>query len=143
MPRFDRLAQLDAHAVISNRAEGRKAELDEGIEPVGRKRVAEGIEVGYDVVHVGADKVRHQPPIMQRRAPWHQSAVVRFLPEARDQRAQQQHLDCAHARMGWHFEGSEFEQSQTPGRGVWRIQLVDRKLGAVRVAGEIGKQMTQ
>ena len=68
---------------------------------------------------------------------------IGLLPEARDQRAQQQHLHRAHPRVRRHFEGAEFEQSEPARGGVRRIQLVDRKFGAMRVAGQVGQQVAQ
>ena len=45
--------------------------------------------------------------------------------------------------MRRHFEGAEFHQAQPAGRAGRRIQLVDRELGAVRVAGEVDEQVAQ
>ena len=45
--------------------------------------------------------------------------------------------------MRRHLEGAELEQAQASGRRVGRIQLVDRELGAVRVAGQVGQQVAQ
>ncbi len=87
--------------------------------------------------------MRQQPAIVQRRTPAHQLAAIGLLPEARHERAQQQHLHRAHARVRRHLEGAEFDQAQAAGRAVGRIELVDRELGPVRIAGKVGEQVAQ
>ena len=80
---------------------------------------------------------------MQLRSPTREVALIRRLPEAGDQRAQQQHLQQRHLRVRRHLETAELDQSQTPGRTVRRIQFVDAELGAVRIARQIDQQITQ
>ncbi len=87
--------------------------------------------------------MRQQPAVVQRGPPADEPALVGLLPEARDQRAQQQYLHGAHPGMRRHFERAEFEEAEPARRGVRRIELVDGEFGAVRVAGQIGQQMTQ
>ncbi len=143
VPRLDRLPQLDRDAVVVDGAEAGKAELDERREPFLRERVAETGEIGDDVVHVGRDEMRQQPAVVQRRSPADEPARIRLLPEARDERPQQQHLHRAHPRMRRHFERPELEQAESSRRAVGRIELVDRELGAMRIACQIGQQMPQ
>ena len=76
------------------------------------------------------------PALEPRRA-------VGLLPEARDQRAQQQLLRERHARVRRHLEGAHLEQAEAAGRAVGRIELVDAELGAVRVAGRIDQQIAE
>src|SRR5205823_14917643 len=120
-----------------------ETELDERIEPRCVEGVSELVQVRCDVTDVRGDEMRQKPTVVQCGTPTHQAAPVRRLPEARDQRAQQKHLHRAHPRMRRHLESAEFEQTQPPGRALRRIELVDRELGAMRVAGEIGEEVTQ
>ena len=143
VPRLDRLAQLDGHAVVAHGAEARKAELEERVEPGRLERVAEAVQVGDHVVQVGGDEMRQQQAIVQRRAPAHQLAAIGLLPEARDERAQQQHLHHAHARVRRHLEGAQLDQAEAAGRAVGRIELVDAELGPVRIAGQVDEQVAQ
>ena len=143
MPRLDRLPHLDRDAVVGDGAEARKAELDERVEPASVHRVAEGIELGDDVADIRRDEMRQQPAIVQRRAPAHESPRIRLLPEPGHERAQQQRLDEAHPRMRRHLEGPKLEQAEASGRGIRRVELVDRELRPVRVAGEVGEQMPE
>ena len=46
-----------------------------------------------------------------------------------------------HPRVGRHFEGTEFDQSKPPRRAVRRIKFVDADFRAMRVAGDIDKQI--
>ncbi len=69
--------------------------------------------------------------------------AVRLLPEAGDQRAQQQRLHEAHPRVRRHLERAKLEQAEAAGGRVRRIQLVDREFRAMRVAGEVGEQVAQ
>ena len=109
VPGLDRLPQLDSHAGIAHRTETRKAELDEGVEPRRVEGVAERVQVGDDVAQVRGDEMRQQPAVVQCGAPAYQLAAIRLLPEARDQRTQQQHLHRAHPRVRRHLESAEFE----------------------------------
>ena len=45
--------------------------------------------------------------------------------------------------MRRHLEGAEFDQSQAAGRAIGRIQFVDGKFRAVRVAGQVHQQIAQ
>ena len=59
------------------------------------------------------------------------------------ERAQQQLLGEAHARVGRHFERAEFDQPEPPGRAVGRIELVDADFGAMRIAGDVDEQIAE
>ena len=96
------------------------------------------------VVEVLPDEVRQHEAVVQLGAPARQARrPVRLAPEARDQRAQQQLLREAHARVRRHLEGAHLEQAEAAGRAVGRVQLVDAELGAVRVAGDVDQQVAQ
>ncbi len=68
---------------------------------------------------------------------------IRGVPEARDQRAQQQLLRQTHLRMGRHFKRAQLQQAIAARRPVRRIQLVDTELGTVCIAGDIGQQVAE
>ena len=81
---------------------------------------------------------------MQLGAPARQARRrIGLAPEARDQRAQQQLLREAHARVRRHLEGAQLEQAEAAGGAVGRVQLVDAELGAVRVAGDVDQQVAE
>ena len=81
--------------------------------------------------------------VVQARIPVHELLAIRARPEARDEGAQQQHLHEAHARVRRHLEGAEFQQPQASRRASRRVELVDRELRAVRVAGEVDEEVAQ
>lgn len=85
--------------------------------------------------------MRQQEFVGQCAAPADQPAAIRRLPKPGDQRAQQKRLQQGHARMRRHFETAQFKQAQARGAGLRRIKLVDAKLGAVGVAGQVHQQM--
>ena len=87
--------------------------------------------------------MRQHEPVVQRRAPAHQLLPVRLLPEHGDQRAHQQLLRQAHARMRRHLERAELDEAKPSRRPVRRIELVDADLGAVRVARHVDQQVAE
>ena len=68
---------------------------------------------------------------------------VGLAPESGHQRAQQHLLHEAHARMRRHFEGAHFDEAEPPAAAVGRIQLVDAKFGAMRVAGDVDQKISE
>ncbi len=80
---------------------------------------------------------------MQLGAPAHQPGTVGLAPETRHQRAQQQLLHDAHARMRRHLECAQLEQAETTGGRVGRVQLVDAELAAMGVAGHVDQDVAQ
>jgi hypothetical protein len=52
-------------------------------------------------------------------------------------------LGQAHARMGRHFKRPHFNQPQPPIAGFRRIELIDAKFRAMRIAGDIDQQMAK
>ena len=82
-------------------------------EPFGTQRVAGRVQLDDHVGKVLLDKVRQQEAVMQLSAPARQlRRRIGLAPEPRDQRPQQQLLGQAHARMGRHFKGAQFQQAQ-------------------------------
>ena len=59
------------------------------------------------------------------------------------ERAQQQLLGDAHARMRRHLEGAQLEQATATAGAVGREHLVDAELGAVGVAGGVDQQVAR
>ena len=137
MPGFQRHAQFQFYVLDMHRAVVGEAEFEEGREPIQLKGIAVLVQVLQHLAQVGPHVMGEHETIMQFRTPPHQRLGIGRVPEARDQGAQQQHLDDAHATMGRHFEGSKFHQAQTTLGAVRRIQLVDAKFGAMGVAGDI------
>ena len=68
---------------------------------------------------------------------------VGLLPEPRDERAQQELLGQAHARVRRHLEGAHLQQAEPAAAAVGRVELVDAELGAMRVAGGVDEQMAE
>ena len=81
--------------------------------------------------------------VVQRRSPAHELLAIWLFPEHRDQRAQQQLLREAHARVRRHFERAELDQAEPAGRAVRRIELIDADFGAMRVARDIDQQVAE
>ncbi len=76
--------------------------------------------------------------------PHHTSfSTVGRLPEMRDERAHQQLLRQTHARVRRHLERAQLHQSEPRARGVRRIELVDAKFSAMRIAGHVGQEMPE
>ena len=136
MPGLERLAQLEFDAARGEVAVLREAELEMRREPFDLQRDSpQRVLLGEHVREVLLDEVRQHEAIVQLGAPAREPRRrVRRLPEARDQRAQQQLLREAHARVRRHLERAQLQQAEPAGRAVGRIQLVDAELGAVRVA---------
>ena len=144
MPRLERHAQLDGDARGGEVAEQREAEIAVRREPGELERIAGVVELADDVLEVLPDEVRQHEAVVQLGAPARQPRrLVRRRPEARDQRAHQQLLDQAHARVRRHLEGAHLEQAEAAGRAVGRIELVDAELGAVGVAGDVDQEIAQ
>ena len=69
-------------------------------------------QVGEHVVEVLLDEVRQHEAIVQLGAPADQRGLVRRLPEPGDQRAHEQLLREAHARVRRHLERAQLDQAQ-------------------------------
>src|SRR5258706_5343719 len=143
VPGLNRLAQLDLDAFVGNGAVAREAELEERREPLEAERMPGAVQVLDHVAKVERDEVRQHEFIVQPRRPVDQLLAARMLPEAGYEGAQQQDLHEAHARVRRHLEGAKLEQPEASGRRAGSVQLVDRELRAVRVAGEVDEEIAQ
>ena len=144
MPGLEGGAQLHfdaAHGVVAVLG---KAEFKVRRKPAAIESVACLIELRHDIFEVLPDEVGQEKAIMQLRAPAHQTLrLIGCFPKTRDQRAQEQLLGEAHARVRRHLEGAHLKQPQTPGGAVRRVKFVDAKFGAVGVAGDVDQQIAQ
>src|ERR1700712_3250955 len=87
--------------------------------------------------------MRQHEAVVKRRSPAYQRAVLRFAPEPCEQSAHEQLLREAHAGIGRHFERAEFHETETPGRTIGGIKLVDADFRAMRVAGDIDEKIAE
>jgi hypothetical protein len=129
-----------SQAIVPNR--GKRNSTNGSNHGLGQ-RIAERGEIRDDIANIRRDEVRQQPSIVQRGAPAHEVAAIRLPPEPRDERAQQQRLHEAHPRVRRHLERAKLEEAQAAGCRVGGVQLVDRELGAVRIAREVGEEVAQ
>ena len=143
VPGFERVAQRELYAARAHLPDEREAELEVRREPRHVERVAELGELAEHVLEVHAHEGRQHEAVVQLGAPARERAAVGLLPKARDQGAQQQLLRNAHARVRRHLEGAQLQEPQAPRGGVGRIQLVDAKLAAVRVARDVDEDVAQ
>ena len=81
MPRFQRLPQFQLDAGILDLAAEREAEFELRVEPFGTELKAVQLEVVEHVEEIRPDMVRQHEAVMQRRAPAHEAAIERALPE--------------------------------------------------------------
>ena len=137
------MGDFEAHAARIDRAMDRETELALRFEPVGVEIIASASKIAQHLQEIGPDEMWQHETIMQRRAPAHQTTLLRLTPEPSRQRANQQLLGQAHPRFGRHFETAKFQQAQAPGRAVGREHLVDADFGAVGVAGHIDQQIAE
>ena len=112
-------------------------------EPLGLHGEAGAPQVADNAFQVGPQEVRQHEAIVQRRAPAHQRLPVGLLPEPGDERADEQLLGEAHARMRRHLEGTELDEAQAAHGTVRRVELVDADFGPMRVAGHVDEQVAQ
>ena len=137
------MAQLDGDTRRGDGTNSRKAELEVRREPLVLKHVSGFAQFLQNVLPVELDKMRQHETVMQRVSPVNQFAPVRFFPESGDQRSHDQLLGQAHARVGRHFKGPQFDQPE-PGRsGVGWIKFVDANLRTVGVAGQIDQKVAE
>ena len=124
-----------------DRAIDREAEFELCLKPFRRKFITGAAKIAQHAQKIFPDEMRHHEAIVQRRAPAHQIALLRFAPEPGHQRTQQQLLRQRHACIRRHFERAEFHQPQAPCRTVGRIALVDADFGAMRIAAHVDEQI--
>ena len=137
------MAQFQMDAALRDRTNGREAELEVGGKPVGLEVVPRLAQFHQHVFPVEPDEIRQHEPVVQRRSPAHQRMLARGAPELRDERTHHQLLRDAHARMRRHFERPHLNQTQPRTGRFRRIQLVDTKLRAMRVARQIDQQIAE
>ena len=143
MPGLQGAAQGQLDAARLDLTDQRKAELEMRLKPGHVEGVTALFQLGQHVLKVHADKAGEQKAVMQLGPPARELAAVGLAPEAGDQRAQQQLLRNAHARMRRHLEGAQFKQTQAAGSRVRRIKFVDTKFAAVGVAGHVDQNIAQ
>src|SRR5262245_15827699 len=134
MPRLKRLPQFQLHSAVLHRSIEGKAKLALRLEPDRIEGVAGGSKVVEHVEKIPPDEMLEHEAVVQRRAPAYELAALRLAPEPGDQRAQQQLLRQTHARIRRHLERAKLDQTETAGRAIRRVELVDAQLGAVGVA---------
>src|ERR1051325_9321626 len=66
-----------------------------------------------------------------------------MLPEAREERAEQQLLGQAHAGMRWHFKSPQFDQAKPSAAAVGGVKFINTEFGAMGVARHIDEQMAE
>ena len=143
VPRLDRTAQLDLDAVEHGGADTREPELGERVEPTGVEVDAVSAQVCGNIGDIVNHEVGQQVSAMQIRSVADQRGAQRLVPEPGHQRTHQKRLHHRHLEMRWHLEATQFQQAEPAAWGVGAVQLVDAELGAVGVAGDVGKQMPQ
>ena len=131
------------YAARSDRTNRWKAKFEMRGEPFRLEQITRLAKLTEDIREIQLDEMRKHETIVQPVAPMDQLAAIRILPEFRDQSPHQQLLSQAHARVRRHFKGTQLHQAQ-PGRsGVGGKKFVDANLGAVGVAGQIGKEIPE
>ena len=143
MPGLQRLPQFERDAAMMDAAERRKTKLELRRIPFRREFVAGLPELIEHAEKILPEEMRQHEAIVQRRAPAHELALLRFAPELCDQRADQQLLRQRHPGIGRHFERAEFDQPEAAGRPVGRIELVDADFGAMGIAGDVDEDMPE
>src|SRR6266700_4098043 len=115
-----------------------------GLKPLRIEMIAGGAaQIVQHAEKVLPDEMLQHEPVVQGRAPADGGAALRLAPEPGDQRAHEQLLCQAHARVRRHFERAEFDQAEASGRTVGREQLVDANFGAVGVAGDVDEKVAK
>ena len=112
-------------------------------EPFRLKFVAGLAQIRHHVLPIELDKVRQHEAVVQHGSPPHEFSTIRRFPEVRRQRPHQQLLRQTHLRVRRHFECAQFQQTKPRAGRIGRIEFVDAELGAMRVARQIGKQVTE
>jgi len=140
-PRLQRRAQLQLQAAVLHDPAHREAELAMRGEPAVVDRQAAVAQFAAHVGEIVPYEPGQHPAVVQLRAPVGERRPVRLAPEAGDQGADQQLLRQAHVGMRRHLAGAHLQQALATAGGIRRVQLVDRELGPVGVAGEVGQQM--
>src|SRR6476619_6443414 len=80
---------------------------------------------------------------MKTSSPPDRLLSIRFSPEPRHQGAHEQLLGKTHPRVRRHLESTHLDETESSGRANRRIQLVDAKLRAMRIARHIHKKIAK
>src|SRR6516164_4415209 len=143
VPRLERVSQFQSDAAVGDGAIERKTKLALGMKPLRIEVVAGAAEIVQNVKKVPPNEVFQHESVVQRRAPTYRRATLWRAPEPSDQRAQEQLLRQAHARVWRHFERAKLYQAQPSGWTVGREQLVDAELRAVGIAGDVDEKIAK
>ena len=143
MPGLQRIAQSELDAERLDRAHQREPEFNVRRKPARIKWVACSPHFGNHVIKVHLDESGQHVAVVQLGTPAGGGCLVGRVPEPGHQRAQQQLLHDAHARVRRHLECTQFQQAQAARGRIRRVHLVDGKLAAVRVACGVDQQVAQ
>ena len=143
MPGFERVTQLQSHAVMRHRADDREAELPLRLKPFRLEGVAGPLEIAEHVGEIFPNIMGQHEFVVQRGSPAHEPAFTRLAPEPGGERPQQQLLGETHAGVRRHLESAKFDQAEAPGRAVRGIELVDADFRAMGVAGNVDQQIAE
>jgi len=105
--------------------------------------IASAAQVIQHAEKVLPNEMLEHESVVQGSAPTNRCTALRLAPEPRGQRAQEQLLRQAHARVWRHFERAELDQAQPSGRTIGREQFVDAQLGTMGVAGDVDEEVTK
>ncbi len=100
VPGFERLADFQFDATMGDAAIDGKAEFPLRLEPFRLEGVAGAGKIGDDAAKILPDEMRQHETVVQAGAPAHRRASLRLAPEPGDERANEQMLGEAHARVG-------------------------------------------
>ena len=143
VPWLKRTAQRERDAAGMQLAHQREAERKMRRKPAALEGVTGFTQIRQHIVEIHLYERPEQEAVVQLGAPARQARGVRRVPEASDQRAQQQLLHQAHARVRRHLEAAQLQQAEPASGPVGRVELVDAELGAVRVAGYVDQDVAQ
>src|SRR5215471_1137704 len=79
------------------------------------------------------DEVREHKQIVKARSPSGRRFRIRVAPESSHQRTYEELLGKTHPRVRRHFESAQFDKPQPTRSAVRRVELIDAKLGTMRV----------
>src|SRR5688572_7448458 len=100
-------------------------------------------QIGEHFGEVAPDVVRQHEPVVELGTPADELPIDRALPEAGDERADEELLGETHPRIGRHLEAAELDETETSGRTVGREELVDAYLGTVGVASDVDEEIAE
>src|ERR1022692_4948949 len=143
IPRLKRMTQFQFDSLYSDRPDLRKAKLHVRSKPLLLEIIVSPPQLHEHIGKVAPDKMRQHKTVMERGAPTDQACFEWTFPKHAYQRADEQHLYQTHSDMRSHFEGTQFDQAQAQPATLRGIELVDAKLGAMRVSSDIDQQVAE